>query len=102
MLADCTMDIVTNLLISYMVFVYDTQKLPKESHLKAWVRLSSSAVRVQLSHAYRKVDKMSNFSSKRVGSVPLYRSLSNPNSSYQPVSSTVIDKKKNCIVGLVV
>ena len=54
MLADCTLYLITNLLISYMVFVCDIQKLQVASHL-----LFSSTVRVQLSHAYRTVDEMS-------------------------------------------
>ena len=34
MLADLTCDLITNLLISYMVFVSDIQKFPITSHLK--------------------------------------------------------------------
>ena len=34
MIADCTMDLVTYLLISYMIFESNIQKLPMASHLK--------------------------------------------------------------------
>ena len=56
MIHNCILDLVTNIVISYIVFVSDIQKPWIASLL---IILSSSAVRVQLSHAYGKVDKMS-------------------------------------------
>ena len=56
MIPHCILHLVTNLVISYMVFVSDIQK-PWIASL--FILLSSSAGRVQLSHAYGKVDKMS-------------------------------------------
>ena len=44
-----TLDSVANLLVRHMVFVGNVQKSPIASHLKAWILLSISAVKVQLS-----------------------------------------------------
>ena len=50
---------VANLLVRHMVFVGNVKKSSIVSHLKDSVLLSSSAVKVQLSHAYKNVNKMS-------------------------------------------
>ena len=47
----CILDSVANLLVRHMVFVGNIQKSPIASHLKAWILLSISAVKVQLSQA---------------------------------------------------
>ena len=60
MLADCILDLITNLLISYMVIVRDIQKHSLASHLKGLNSSFQFCCQVPTSHAYtcRKVDKM--------------------------------------------
>ena len=53
--SSCILDSVANLLVHHMVFVANVQKSPIASHLNGL----DPAVKVQLSQAYRKIDKMS-------------------------------------------
>ena len=59
--SNCILDSVANLFVRHMVFVGNVQESPMASHLisRAWILLSISAAKFQLSQAYRKVDKMS-------------------------------------------
>ena len=57
--SSCILDSVANLLVRHMVFVGKVQKSPIDLISRAWILLSISAVKVQLSQAYRKVDKVS-------------------------------------------
>ena len=60
MLADCILDLITKLLISYMVILRDIQKHSIASHLKGLNSSFQLCCQVPTSHAYtcRKVDKM--------------------------------------------
>ena len=61
--SNCILESVVHLLVRHMVFVGNVQKSPIASHIsRAWILLPISAVKVQLSQAKRKVNKVNKMS----------------------------------------